>query len=163
MSYCNNCGSIMTEGTRFCSNCGADSGLATQPVKSHSQPEYSAPQQHSGPYQQPAYAQPIQGAHLSRKTPVVAVLLSMFVMLGSGQMYAGKVGRGFAFIGGIVSLGVLIVILVLTTYDPFIVFWIIPVVFAVQLWCVIDAYVQVRKYNSFIDTHGRVPTSGDKW
>ncbi len=163
MSYCNNCGSKIPDGTKFCSNCGADSGVTDQPAQAQPQQAYTAPQQYSGPYQQPAHVQPIKGAHLARKTPILGLILSWFVLMGSGQMYAGKVGRGFAFMGGLMATGVIMGILIFVTFDPFIALYALPVIFGIQIWCVVDAYKQVQNYNRFIDTHGRAPTSGDNW
>ena len=160
MMYCNNCGANVQEGTKFCPNCGAQIEVAAKPA--YSQPEYSTPQQ-SGPYQQPAYAPPIQGAHLPRKTPIVGVLLSWFILTGSGQMYAGKIGRGFAFLGSIFVLGLATSLIAVFTYN-FIVFAILmPVIAGLQIWCIIDSYKQCENYNRFIDTHGRAPTSNDDW
>ncbi len=176
--YCNNCGAYLPDGTKYCKNCGTDTELAAQPAKAQYQPEYSAPQQHSGPYPQatPQYSgtqpfTPPPTHYHKRKEPALAVILSWFVMLGSGHIYAGKPGKGIGlFFGAVACIGV--------TYGGFFILidWYYNFGLAIALMAIggigavvialyahIDAYRTANKYNLFLQTHGRPPTSSDNW
>jgi TM2 domain-containing membrane protein YozV len=176
--YCNNCGAHLPEGTKFCKNCGTDTELAAQPAKAQYQPEHSAPQQHSGPYQQatPQYSgtqpyTPPPTHYHKRKEPALAVILSWFVMLGSGHIYAGKPGKGIGlFFGGITCIGVTyggFYFLLIFTYNYYFAMAIMIIgsigVLILTLYTHIDAYKTANKYNQFLQINGRPPTSNDNW
>ena len=57
------------------------------------------------PYARPGYIQVVPGTH----SPVVAVLLSLFCIMGLGQMYNRQVGKGFVVLGVSVVLALLTV------------------------------------------------------
>ena len=176
--YCNNCGAKISDGTKFCNNCGADNTASAQPAKTQSQPEYSAPQQHSGPYQQatPQYSgtqpyTPTPTHYHKRKEPALAVILSWLVLMGSGHIYAGKPGKGVGLMfGGFICIGV--------TYGGFFLLfsWYSSMglsmalmiiggigVIIISFYAHIDAYRTANKYNQFLQIHGRPPTSNDNW
>ncbi|MBY9001499.1 MAG: zinc ribbon domain-containing protein [Candidatus Heimdallarchaeota archaeon] len=159
--YCNNCGANLTDGTKFCPNCGADSGVAAKPAPVTPQqaiPQYSGTQ----PYAPPPMPYKV-------KEPILALILSWFV-LGSGHMYAGKPGKGIGLmVGALVSGGIM--------YGGFFVLlWYSSLGFAITLLIIggisvvvialyahIDAYSTAKKYNVFLQTNGRPPTSQDNW
>ncbi len=110
-----------------------------------------------------------------RKEAWIAVLLSFFVP-GLGQIYAGKVSRGVGFlllffVGPIASFFLLFIPLLGFMASPTSMFGMIFMLLTVgslvyvglYVWCLIDAYQQVEKYNQFLMQHGRPPTSSDHW
>lgn len=163
--YCNNCGANLPEGTKFCPNCGADSGVDAQPAKAQPQ---QANIQYSGtqPYAPPPTA-------YKPKEPILALILSWFVMLGLGHMYAGKVGKGVGllaggFVSGLVMSGgyfLLIGFYYGSGFGLAIALIVIGGISAIiiALYAHIDAYQTAKKYNLFLKTNGRPPTSADKW
>lgn len=164
--FCNSCGSKLKESDKFCENCGA-SIEGTQKVDNFQQQPYQQPpqqppqQQYSGPYQQPTVVYQPSPIYSQRKNPGLAVVLSIFVLLGSGQMYGGKVGRGVGFLFGVFGITIFFII-------SFVLWWpvawyLIPVVAGLQIWCHIDAYRVTENYNRFLHTHNRPPTNLDNW
>ncbi|MHA1552434.1 MAG: zinc-ribbon domain-containing protein [Candidatus Heimdallarchaeaceae archaeon] len=160
--YCNNCGTNLPEGTKFCTNCGADNAVAAKP--SHAQPQ-QVTTQYSGtqPYSPPP-------TPYKTKEPIVALVLSWFVMMGIGHMYAGKVGKGIGLlVGGFVSAMIMSggYFMLLGFYEfgfglaLIIIGGISAIVIA--LYAHIDAYQTAKKYNLFLKTNGRPPTNNDNW
>ncbi|MBA7476335.1 hypothetical protein ES707_11720 [subsurface metagenome] len=173
--FCNSCGSKLKESDKFCENCGASiegtpevDNFQQQPYQQpqqqpYQQQPYQQPQQqqYSGPYQQPTVVYQPSPIYSQRKSPGLAVVLSIFVLLGSGQMYGGKVGRGFGFLFGVFGITIFFIV-------SFVLWWtvawyLIPVVAGLQIWCHIDAYRVTEKYNRFLHTHNRPPTNLDNW
>ena len=122
------------------------------------QPQYSGTQPYSPP------------THYKEKEPAIAVILSLVVILGSGHIYAGKVGKGIGLIlgafgcigliyGGFFSMGIF------WDIGPFIAMMVIGGIGALvlALYAHIDAYKTAQNYNQFLRTHGRPPTSRDNW
>lgn len=66
--YCNNCGSEMADDAKFCPKCGKEAGAQPRASGTH-------------------------GVAYTEKSVGLAVVLSL-IIVGAGQMYAGKVGRG---------------------------------------------------------------------
>lgn len=62
------------------------------------------------------------------KSPGVALLLSL-LFCGAGQMYCGRVGRGFAFLFGCILL------------------WFILLGWIINIWSIIDAYSLAKSMN----------------
>lgn len=101
-------------------------------------------QQHGGmqPY---AAARPGPGpdqaaalAVLGQKSAGVAAILSV-LLVGAGQMYCGRVGRGLAFFGAAVVSGLLTFVLIG--------FLLIPVVF---IWALVDAIGLANRHNALL-------------
>jgi len=162
--YCDNCGANLLEGTKFCPNCGADSGVAAKPAQA---PYQQTTTQYSGT--QP-YA-PIPTHYHKRKEPALAVILSWFVMLGLGHMYAGKPGKGIGLFfggmccGGIIAGGYVMLFMFYGNIGFAIALIAIGALGAIviALYTHIDAYMTANKYNLFLQTNGRPPTSNDNW
>jgi TM2 domain-containing membrane protein YozV len=68
------------------------------------------------------------------KSPGIAGLLS-FLIPGVGQMYAGQVGRGVAWLACYWSAAVVTIILSLVVVGLLLV----PVVIGLYIWCIVDA------------------------
>ncbi|MEX2192611.1 MAG: hypothetical protein WD717_04455 [Nitrosarchaeum sp.] len=84
---------------------------------------------------------------LNSKSEAIAIVLSILI-IGVGQMYMGKIGRGVGIlIGGIF----LAVIGVMTLGVGFIIFIIL------FIWQIIDAYNLCKKYNNYLSQNGRPP------
>lgn len=91
--------------------------------------------------------------------------------MGSGHMYAGKVGKGVglmlgAFVGSaIMIVGYVLMIGFYTTPGFPIAIIIIGgiSVMIISLYTHIDAYRTAKKYNLFLQKNGRPPTSNDDW
>ncbi|MHA1802537.1 MAG: zinc-ribbon domain-containing protein [Candidatus Heimdallarchaeaceae archaeon] len=160
--YCNNCGTHLPDGTRFCTNCGADNVAATKPAQAQTQQavEYSGTQ--------PYYPPPTP---YKAKEPVLALILSWFVLMGSGHMYAGKAGKGVGLmVGGLVCAGITYggTYMLIYGYSNMAFGIVLMVIggicaFVIALYAHIDAYRTANKYNQFMQINGRPPTSGDNW
>lgn len=138
MPFCNNCGAQLTEGGRFCEECGSTQAAA--PVQTAPQ---MTPAQAPTAYPSTAYppaAVPVHppGAY-GRKDGVVAAILS-FIIPGVGQMYCGRVGRGIAIFFGVICGFIFII--------PGIIVWI---------WGIFDANDSVKKYNAYLEAYGQPP------
>ena len=132
--YCSHCEKDMPTNFIFCPVCGNAPTLQSQPTR---QP---LPQQ-TNYYQNnpPITVQP--------KSEALAIVLSVLI-LGVGQMYLGKVGRGIGILVGGIILGVIGI----ATYG-------IGFIAAIILfiWQVIDSYNLCRRYNSYLLQNGRPP------
>ncbi len=110
----------------------------------HPQPYGSTqdPQPHAGthpvPYGlNPGYQQQAAAiAVLGKKSSGLAAVLSL-LLVGAGQMYCGRVGRGLAFLGGYV-VSVLLMFVVIG-------FLLAPVVF---IWALVDAINLANRHNA---------------
>jgi TM2 domain-containing membrane protein YozV len=100
-----------------------------QPAVTH----YPAPYgQHPGAYGQTAAAMAVLG----KKSAGLAAVLSL-LLVGAGQMYCGRVGRGLAFL---VAYAVSVLLIF-----AFVGFLLMPVVF---IWALIDAINLANKHNA---------------
>lgn len=88
-----------------------------------------------------AFAMP-SGTLPGDKSPGAAGFLS-FLISGVGQMYAGDVGRGFAWLGGIFVGWFMTFLLSLV----FIGLFFIPVMIVLHIWCILDAASCAGKKN----------------
>ena len=148
--FCDDCGAKLPKGTKFCENCGATtSNVAPPPPRQTYTPP--PPQQHSGPYQQPVpYAQPVAYApttiHQSQKSVGVALVLNILLIVGLGQIYAGRKARGMVFMVGYYSL---ITGLILSIFNYwYVAFILFPILaFALAMWSHVDAYLVTQEYN----------------
>ncbi len=150
--FCDDCGAKLPKGTKFCENCGATtSNVAPPPPQRQA---YTPPPQQSykQTYQQPvshaqpvAYAPPTPTLH-SQKSVGIALLLNILLIVGLGQIYAGRTARGVAFMAGYYSLitGVFLSIFNYW-YVAFIIFPILA--FALAMWSHVDAYLVTQEYN----------------
>jgi len=98
-------------------------------------------------------AQPQRVAYVREKSEGLAAVLS-FVWAGLGQIYAGRVMRGF----GIMVLGI-----VLWFVAIFLMFFVVTAIIAVimiiafWIWNVMDAYKSAQRYNDVIRSTGNRP------
>ena len=113
MKYCPNCGKALTNQTsNFCDNCGTKINNVIPP-------------------QQTGTAQPIAQPVAEEKNPVLAAVCSLFIP-GLGQVYDGKMARGFAiFFGTLIGLFIYIL--------PGAIVW---------LFGIYDAYSTAKKMNN---------------
>ncbi len=153
MPFCRNCGAQYSEGTRFCSSCGAALEAPPQPTTYHVTPGMSG----------------ITVSSLPRKDAGIAALiagLGGIFLFGLGHFYVGKIGRGiilllvgivlkialsFSYLGGIVSLftgtgewfGILILVAVLNL--------------GLWIWQIYDPYKLAKTYNTEVERTGKPP------
>jgi len=92
--FCSACGAKNEGAARFCLNCGAALGTAAAgPTQAASAMRGTGPVQSSG------------GVARSEKNPVVATVLSIFIV-GLGQFYNNDWKKGLAMLGGVILLAV---------------------------------------------------------
>lgn len=149
--FCDDCGAKLPKGIKFCENCGATtSNVAPPPQRQAYTPP--PPRQHSGPYQQPApYSQPVAHAthtpiYQSQKSVGIALILNILLIIGLGQIYAGRTTRGIAFMVGYYSLLTGVIVSIFNYW--YVAFIIFPVLaFALAMWSHVDAYLVTQEYN----------------
>lgn len=108
-----------------------DGRFAVQPASQLQPAPYTVPPQRATDGQQAAAL-----AILGKKSAGLAAVLSI-LLVGAGQMYCGRVGRGLAFLGAYVLSGVLVVIYVGVL--------LLPVVF---IWALVDAVALANRHNA---------------
>ncbi|MHA1418936.1 MAG: zinc-ribbon domain-containing protein [Candidatus Heimdallarchaeaceae archaeon] len=151
--FCDDCGAKLSEKTKFCKHCGATVGNVTPPQQPAQRQNYAPPQQsyqHTSP-QPVTYTQPVAYATAPpiskpQKSAGVAVALNVLLIVGLGQIYAGRTMRGLAFMAGYYSLitGVIISI----WYYWFVAFFIFPVLaFGLAMWSHVDAFLVTQEFN----------------
>ena len=150
-TFCDDCGAKLPKGTKFCENCGATtSNVAPPPQKQAYTPTPQQSYQHH-PQQPVAYTQPVTHApqtpiYHSQKSAGVALILNIFLIIGLGQIYAGRTSRGIAFMVGYYSLITGVILSV--WYYWFVAFILFPILaFALAMWCHVDAYLVTQEYN----------------
>ncbi|MGI6078822.1 MAG: zinc-ribbon domain-containing protein [Fastidiosipilaceae bacterium] len=135
--YCSNCGSQMAEDAKFCPNCGKGTGDRPRA---------------SGTY----------GVVYTEKSAGLAAVLSI-IIVGAGQMYAGKVGRGiiillfslfgigFLYVPSLLAVvtGAMSVGGALMLGSVLVLAWYVFVVY--------DAYRQAEIYNGYLRENGHPP------
>lgn len=122
-AYCSGCGTPLHERAAICPRCGVPTAHASQTADT-------------------AVALAIRS-----KSALAAVLLSL-LLTGAGQWYAGRIGRGFAFLAAGIVSGLLIFVLIGLLLLPI-----------VWVWAAIDASNCVREYNTRLAADiGAAPT-----
>ena len=150
--FCDDCGAKLLKGTKFCENCGATTSNVPPPPQRQVYTPPPPQQTHRQTYQQPVSpAQPVAYApqtpiYRSQKSVGIALLLNILLIVGLGQIYAGRTARGVAFMAGYYSLitGVFLSIFNYW-YVAFITFPILA--FALAMWSHVDAYLVTQEYN----------------
>ena len=79
---------------------------------------------------------------VSEKSPILALILS-FIIPGLGEMYDGKIGKGF----GILILAIISVALTLVLIG----FIMYPIVW---IYSMVDSYSLAKKYNQYVIDNG---------
>lgn len=108
-----------------------DGRFAVQPASKRQPMPYAVPPQQAMYGQQAAAL-----AILGKKSAGLAAVLSI-LLVGAGQMYCGRVGRGLAFLGAYVLSAVLAVVLIGLL--------LLPVVF---IWALVDAVALANRHNA---------------
>ncbi|MHA1398392.1 MAG: zinc-ribbon domain-containing protein [Candidatus Heimdallarchaeaceae archaeon] len=166
--FCRFCRAEIEDGSKFCPFCGASLEENKDFVGSTKEVKDQSPQS-PPPYYAPQAQPPV--LYYNRKEVSVAILLSMFAMAGTGHIYAGKVGKGIGLmVGFIISLAMSYVSLYLFfihffDITVFLILFLISAisVFVIYIYTIINVSTTVKKYNQFLITNGRPPTSKDKW
>ena len=148
--FCNHCERDLPT-FRFCPVCGNPPG--PQPNVT---PPYT-PQSNPPPYQ--PQGQPPQNNYynnnyyqnnpplLNTKSEALAIVLSILI-IGVGQMYMGKIGRGIGILLGGITLGIIGIVTFGVGYIVLLILFI---------WQIIDAYNLCKKYNQYLAQNGRPP------
>jgi uncharacterized membrane protein YvbJ len=127
--YCSKCGSPNAEGAAFCVKCG-------NPLQNSSS---SAPIQQS----QPSSFSPPPVQQGSRKNPIVAAVLNLFI--GLGYLYLG-----YKKVLGLPTILFVLIVLVINILVGVYTFGLIPLILAILL--AYDGYVKANGGKGFIDT-----------
>ena len=146
--YCSHCNKEMIS-FRFCPMCGNPPGPQPNVTPQYTpqqvpqnQPQGQPPQNNyynNNYYQNP----PVLGT----KSEALAIVLSLLIM-GVGQMYMGKVGRGIGILLGCIVLAVIGIVTMGVGYI---------ILLIVYIWQIIDAYNLCKKYNGYLLQNGRPP------
>ncbi|NLL94382.1 MAG: zinc ribbon domain-containing protein [Thermoplasmatales archaeon] len=130
--YCQKCGKEIVDGVRFCAACGAE--------------------------QTQGYASP--RVVYTEKSAGIAILLGL-ILVGAGQMYVGKIGRGIAFllIGLILYPAFIVPLFFMPSTTGLLVgiaiISLVAVVYAIYV--LYDAYSLAKEYNAYLRTNGQPP------
>ena len=82
---------------------------------------------------------------------------------GLGQIFAGKKRRGLVLMVVTLILICIAVIVPLTTDFYQTIYFLNPIIALLIIGGTVDALIQLRKYNRFIDQHGKKPSPTDIW
>jgi len=134
---CPNCGARPMRGNSFCSNCSAPTTPLTEVCVKCGARVVG---------REEAGLREVKG----NKSVGVATCLAIFVglfLMGFGQIYAGRVGKGLGFLFAGLVLDIVSTLLILSWF--FLVGGILVsiVCFAIWLWQIFDARESVREYN----------------
>ncbi|MFP5346709.1 MAG: hypothetical protein ACLGIA_06760 [Actinomycetes bacterium] len=99
---------------------------------------YPVPQPAPRPYDMAGAQQAAAIAVLGRKSAGLAAVLSL-LLVGAGQMYCGRVGRGFAFLAAYIVSWLLMAV--------FIGFLLVP---AILIWALVDAISLANRHNALL-------------
>jgi TM2 domain-containing membrane protein YozV len=145
MPFCKNCGTQYSEGTKFCSNCGAALEGAV-------------------------VAAPVAAVAVSKKDAGVAALLAGLVglfLFGIGHFYVGKIGRGVVFlvVGIIVKIGLaffwlagMVELMFVGAGAAFGLLILIALLnLGLWIWQIYDAYALAKRYNAEVERTGKAP------
>ena len=148
MPFCPECGKPIEPTMKHCPNCG-------NPLKPSSQSS-------SGPSSQPTMPQPTERMY-GAKNPGLAAFLSLIIP-GGGQIYLGNVKRGVMILALVPCLALImaglwwfVLVNVFNIFGPIGLVIIFTPSIILNLWNVIDAYSQGKKYNTHIQQTGSPP------
>lgn len=127
--FCSRCGAPNSDSASFCVKCG-------NPLKS---PPGAAPTQQS----QPAYVAPPPAQQGSRKNPLLAGFLNLFI--GLGYLYLG-----YQKVLGLPTILFVLVVLVINILVGFYTIGLVPLVLAILL--AYDGYVKAKGEEGYIST-----------
>jgi RNA polymerase subunit RPABC4/transcription elongation factor Spt4/TM2 domain-containing membrane protein YozV len=134
---CPNCGARPMRGNSFCSNCGAPTTPLTEVCVKCGARVVG---------REEAGLREVKG----NKSVGVATCLAIFVgifLMGFGQIYAGRVGKGLGFLVAGLFLDIVSTLLILS-WSYLVGGILISIVsFAIWLWQIFDARESVREYN----------------
>ncbi len=116
MPYCSNCGSQITDGSKFCSSCGAPQQQTAPPQQQYAQPPPMPAQTYnqSQAYNQPQYGEQVVGTIEGCAQGFPVTIYSL--LLTNRRIVAAKVGRfnsnmavggvaGGGLVGGLIGAG----------------------------------------------------------
>ena len=134
---CPNCGARPMRGNSFCSNCGAPTTPLTEMCVKCGARVVG---------REEAGLREVKGNKSVGAATCLAIFVGLFLM-GFGQIYAGRVGKGLAFLFAGLILDIVATLLILSWF--FLVGGILVsiVSFAIWLWQIFDARESVREYN----------------
>ncbi|MCK9323136.1 MAG: zinc-ribbon domain-containing protein [Candidatus Methanomethylophilaceae archaeon] len=125
--FCSKCGKEAEDGLAYCPHCGASLDPASQQ------------KQQCNNNCQTVYA-------IRDKNEGVALILSLLIP-GIGQMYVGKIMRGFLFLFAMIIIGIVSVFVFFT--------WIVYL--AIWIYGMYDAYSLAKEYNEYVFTNHQKP------
>ena len=162
--FCTNCGKEMPDGAAFCPACGFS--VNAQGPRNNQNNWNNGNRNFYAPYYE---------MKDTAVTIILGVLLGLFGIMGVGQIYAGKVGRGIAImIGGfaIVALSVIVIFSYLSWWNVYSYDYYNPPDFSALIvimivmesihiiyfiWQAYDAYKLAKEYNDKLYKTGQPP------
>ena len=141
--FCTKCGTQLTEGSAFCSRCGARVSPMSEPAGA-------------------AFGTPQGTGEVSPKSRLATSLLAWFLgMFGVHRFYTGKIGTGVIMLilgvgAGLCWFGGFLGVLDENRAEPVFGLWLIAGIlyFAVWIWMVIDFIMAVT--GNFKDSQGKI-------
>ncbi|MCL1979428.1 MAG: zinc ribbon domain-containing protein [Methanomassiliicoccaceae archaeon] len=134
--YCHNCGNAIDDDANHCKHCG-------QPVKN--------------------YGRYATFTNLREKEVGVGLIIALLV-IGGGQMYAGKIARGFIILLAWVFLFIPVLALIIISDvvagpygGAFAVIAAFVIYIGYWVWSIYDAKITIERYNEALRNTGRPP------
>lgn len=165
MVACPRCARQVPSDANFCQFCGAAIQATPQPPAAVPPPSMTPPPVYQ-PYAPPGAQAPPGYAPYpyppyptykmpGEKEPVLSLILSV-IFVGLGQIYNGRIEKGILFIivgAAIIFLGIVLSILTLGLI------WLLfgPLLFALWVFNIYDAYTDATRYNQVLRSTGRPP------
>jgi len=149
MSFCVNCGHILTATSKFCGSCGTP---IPEEETAQKKPNVNPVIKSEPPPKQNVNSEKVlqrpPGWKSMGVTMVLTVVLGIFGLGGIGHLYLGKIIRGIV----ILIVGIIITVIAIVTMGIGLL-----VLIPYAIWVVYDSYKLCKRYNDDLEQTGRPP------